>query len=282
MYNDKNLIARISEALQENDAPRQRSTAPEIAFSDPSTDKVIAQLRAYKSGSYTRLGQNLQRIEELTNELKTLKDEVKQAAREDIIELFSVEDAIKTRVVQTKSFIFVLSKDPKPTETYKYAQILEELQSELTPELLQVLEALKAKYKTVTQKEPSLRLAKKSDKLNENLVDRLKNFVYKFFQWAKSYDRRLASLKQSSGLVTEAEYQGRKVTLNKPMKGDVKKSKVYVKDSKTGNVKKVNFGDPDMKIRKNNPEARKSFRARHNCDDANDKTTPRYWSCKAW
>jgi len=83
----------------------------------------------------------------------------------------------------------------------------------------------------------------------------------------------------------EAEYQGRKVTLNKPMKGDVKKSKVYVRDPKTGNVKKVNFGDPKMKIRKSNPEARKSFRARHNCAEKMknpDKTTAGYWSCKAW
>jgi hypothetical protein len=80
----------------------------------------------------------------------------------------------------------------------------------------------------------------------------------------------------------EAEYQGRKVTLNKPMKGDVKKSKVYVRDPKTGNVKKVNFGDPNMKIKKNNPERRKSFRARHNCDNPGPKTKARYWSCKAW
>jgi hypothetical protein len=80
----------------------------------------------------------------------------------------------------------------------------------------------------------------------------------------------------------EAEYQGRKVTLNKPMKGDVKKSKVYVRDPKTGNVKKVNFGDPNMKIKKSNPKRRKSFRARHNCDNPGPKTKARYWSCKAW
>ena len=82
----------------------------------------------------------------------------------------------------------------------------------------------------------------------------------------------------------EAEYQGRKVTLNKPMKGDVKKSKVYVKNKK-GNVVKVNFGDPNMKIKKSNPEARKNFRARHNCADKmkkGDKTKAGYWSCKAW
>ena len=83
-------------------------------------------------------------------------------------------------------------------------------------------------------------------------------------------------------LMGEAEYQGRKVTLNKPMRGDVKKFKVYVKDPKTGNVKKVNFGDPNMKIKKSNPKRRKSFRARHNCDNPGPKTKARYWSCKKW
>ena len=93
-------------------------------------------------------------------------------------------------------------------------------------------------------------------------------------------------------LVYEAEYQGRKVTLNKPTRGDVKKFKVYVKDPKTGNVKKVNFGhggssakskgEKTMKIRKSNPKARKSFRARHNCDNPGPKTKARYWSCRKW
>ena len=80
----------------------------------------------------------------------------------------------------------------------------------------------------------------------------------------------------------EAEYRGRKVKLNKPMRGDVKKFKVYVKDPKTGNVKKVNFGDPNMRIKKSNPKRRKSFRARHNCDNPGPKTKARYWSCRKW
>ena len=90
----------------------------------------------------------------------------------------------------------------------------------------------------------------------------------------------------------EAEYRGRKVKLNKPMRGDVKKFKVYVKDPKTGNIKKVNFGhggssarkkgEKTMKIRKSNPKARKNFRARHNCDNPGPKTKARYWSCRKW
>ena len=90
----------------------------------------------------------------------------------------------------------------------------------------------------------------------------------------------------------EAEYRGRKVKLNKPTRGDVKKFKVYVKDPKTGNIKKVNFGhggssakkagQKTMKIKKSNPKRRKSFRARHNCDNPGPKTKARYWSCRKW
>ena len=80
----------------------------------------------------------------------------------------------------------------------------------------------------------------------------------------------------------EAEYQGRKVKLGKPMQGDVKKFKVYVRDPKTGNVKKVNFGQKGMVIKKDNPGARKSFRARHKCDQKKDRTTAGYWSCRKW
>jgi hypothetical protein len=83
-------------------------------------------------------------------------------------------------------------------------------------------------------------------------------------------------------VIDEAEYRGRKVPLGKPMRGDVKKFKVYVKDPKTKNVKKVNFGDPDMKIKKSNPERRRSFRARHNCDNPGPRTKARYWSCRKW
>ena len=82
--------------------------------------------------------------------------------------------------------------------------------------------------------------------------------------------------------IFEAEYQGRKVKLNKPMQGDVKKFKVYVKDPKTGNTKKVNFGDPNMRIKKSNPKRRKSFRARHNCDNPGPRHKARYWSCRKW
>ena len=88
--------------------------------------------------------------------------------------------------------------------------------------------------------------------------------------------------------IDEAEYQGRKVKLGKPMAGDVKKFKVYVKNPK-GNVVKVNFGHggssvkgKSMRIRKNNPAARRSFRARHNCDNPGPRHKACYWSCRKW
>ena len=115
----------------------------------------------------------------------------------------------------------------------------------------------------------------------------------------KEIKKEIDALRKKMGMkvkeevdLDEAEYQGRKVTLNKPTRGDVKKFKVYVKDPKTGNVKKVNFGhggtsakkagQKTMKIKKSNPARRKSFRARHNCDNPGPKTKARYWSCRAW
>ena len=95
-------------------------------------------------------------------------------------------------------------------------------------------------------------------------------------------------------ILLEACYDGRKVTLNKPMSNPEnknKKSKVYVSGDgtyKSGpckgqkKAKKVQFGDPNMRIKKSNPKARKSFRARHNCDNPGPKDKARYWSCKAW
>lgn len=80
----------------------------------------------------------------------------------------------------------------------------------------------------------------------------------------------------------EATYQGKEVPLNKPMAGDVKKSKVYVDPDGDGKAKKVNFGDKNMTIKKHIPSRRKNFRARHNCDNLGPKDKARYWSCKAW
>lgn len=98
---------------------------------------------------------------------------------------------------------------------------------------------------------------------------------------ANSILEKAAGWEECSPSLEEAEYRGRKVQLNKPMRGDVKKFKVYVKNDK-GNVVKVNFGEKGARIKKDNPERRKSFRARHNCDNPGPKWKARYWSCKKW
>jgi hypothetical protein len=110
-----------------------------------------------------------------------------------------------------------------------------------------------------------------------------------FIKFIREYNTELSEA--TCNCMTEAEYQGRNVPLGKPMRGDVKKFKVYVKNP-AGNVVKVNFGhggtsaaargEKTMKIRKSNPKARKSFRARHNCANPGPRHKARYWSCRKW
>ena len=100
----------------------------------------------------------------------------------------------------------------------------------------------------------------------------------------KQEQREMRSFLEHLDVMDEATYQGKEVPLNKPMKGDVKKSKVYVKDPKTGNVKKVNFGDKSMSIKKDQPGRKKSYCARSAGikGGGQDKTKANYWSRKAW
>lgn len=88
-------------------------------------------------------------------------------------------------------------------------------------------------------------------------------------------------LLESEEDMEEAKYHGREVPLGKKMKGDVKKSKVYVRKP-NGKIVKVEFGDPNMRIKKNSPSHRKSFRARHHCENPGPRWKARYWSCRAW
>jgi hypothetical protein len=101
-----------------------------------------------------------------------------------------------------------------------------------------------------------------------------------FINFLKAYSTQLSEA--NCNCVYEAEYQGREVKLGKPMQGDVKKFKVYVKNPKTDKVVKVNFGQKGMVIKKDNPDRRKSFRARMNCDEPGPRTKARYWSCRKW
>ena len=95
--------------------------------------------------------------------------------------------------------------------------------------------------------------------------------------------KKLKTESKKKEIIEEAEYRGRKVKLGKPFytPGGPRKRAVYVRNDK-GNVVKVGFGEPGMKIKKDNPARRKSFRARHNCDNPGPKTSARYWSCRAW
>jgi hypothetical protein len=106
--------------------------------------------------------------------------------------------------------------------------------------------------------------------------------IKEFVEFMREYSQKLNLHKgETPKDLYEAEYQGRKVELGKIMQGDVKKFKVYVNNDK-GNVVKVNFGQKGMTIKKDNPGARKSFRARMNCDSPGPRWKARYWSCRKW
>ena len=123
------------------------------------------------------------------------------------------------------------------------------------------------------------------DLINENYCN---EYIVENYDDIQEFSKFMKEYKSD---INEAEYQGRKVKLGKPMQGDVKKFKVYVKNPQ-GNVVKVNFGhggssakksgEKTMSIRKNNPDARKAFRARHNCDSPGPRHKARYWSCRKW
>jgi hypothetical protein len=178
--------------------------------------KVTAFLKSYDSARYTNLGRNLLKIETLTEEIKILQQETKQEARELVADLFNAEDAAVTRVVDTVGFVFHMSKDPAPTASVSYAKVLKELEEHLTPELLNVLETLKAKHTSApVQKAASLKATDKAapkteESINEGLGDmaaKLTGFFKKLYQdikgWGVSYDSKLDHLKAEIGM-TEA------------------------------------------------------------------------------
>ena len=118
----------------------------------------------------------------------------------------------------------------------------------------------------------------------KDMISKAEIYLQNVYDFVKYYEPGKYEDEYEDKEETEAsEYQGRKVQLNKPFRtpDGPKKMSVYVKNEK-GNVVKVNFGDPNMTIKKSNPERRKSFRARHNCDNPGPKWKARYWSCRAW
>jgi hypothetical protein len=142
------------------------------------------------------------------------------------------------------------------------------------------------KYEDEYVEEPSE--MEDEDETEDEEMETESKFQYKdpITQEVYTYNRRGVYEKNGNPLIfvgKAAEYQGRKVTLNKPFRtsNGPKKFAVYTKNE-SGNVVIVRFGDPNMTIKKNIPERRKSFRARHNCDNPGPKWKARYWSCKAW
>jgi hypothetical protein len=115
----------------------------------------------------------------------------------------------------------------------------------------------------------------------KDMISKAEIYVQNVYDFVKYYEPGKYEDEEDS--TDASEYQGRKVTLNKPFRtsNGPKKFAVYVKNE-SGNVVIVRFGDPNMTIKKNIPERRKSFRARHNCDNPGPKWKARYWACKSW
>lgn len=174
-----------------------------IAY-DVTDKKVTANLASYNSQIYTNLAKKLEDIKQLSDDLAKLKDEVKQETRDHIADLFAAEDETRTRVVETVSFTMSLSAKPKATESYKYAEIVKALESDLTPELLTVLKALKEKFKTVTQKESSLKVELKEG-IWDTIINGIRSFYSAITKWCSSYDKKLAKLKAEASLLQEEE-----------------------------------------------------------------------------
>lgn len=150
--------------------------------------------------------------------------------------------------------------------------IFENLMESSIPQLEKEYEKLNKKYKSLDKKMDELA---RENKDTSSIEDELEKIQTKMSEIANELEK---------GIVNEAEYKGKEVELNKPKRGGSKKFYVYVKDPKSGKVKKVSFGAKDgggkLAVKLKDPKARKRFADRHNCEQKNDKTKPGYWSCR--
>lgn len=203
---DRQPVVGTFESYEYQEEQPMRVTEVEKSTADFKYEKgkVTATLKSYDSMVYTKLAQKVERMTQLQQEITELEKDVKSEARGLVADLFSAEEETKTRVIDTVSFIISLAKKSEPTTTYKYAAILEDLEKKLTPELIKVLENLKAQYSSTVQKEPALTI--KSKKVEEAIGDKFKDEIASYFkkyrafigEWAKRYDSRLAKLKQQA------------------------------------------------------------------------------------
>lgn len=162
-------------------------------------DRVTAKVSGNISGKFTRLMQKLQRIEVLSEELERTKEEVKQSSKEDVAALFDVEDAVLTRVIETKSVILTMSKDPTRGNTVAYANILKELETHLTPELMAVLAKLTVENtKLGAEKSPTLKynVRELDEDTDEDTTD-FGSVVEKVERWLPKFDAKLEEIKRS-------------------------------------------------------------------------------------
>lgn len=212
------LLMALTEAPAAYTGPRVDD--PNVTYSAEQTkgeiNKVIATLSASESAKYTKMGRNLKRIAWLSEKIDQLKEQVKTETREKIADLFHAEDSVRTRVIDTVSFTFKMTKDPVATESIQYSKVLEELQNHLTPELVVIMEGLKSKYSKVVEKQPALiQLQDKKpaaesigETLEEGLVDSLKAFFHSFLEkvkaWGAKYDSKLDKLKAMAAQATPA------------------------------------------------------------------------------
>jgi len=162
---------------------------PGVKQYDRDETKITAQIDSKLGPKFDQLVKDLQTVDSLKAQVKEMQDNTKTQTRQDIAFLFDIEDAVFTRVIETKNVILEISKDPKPTETPQYKKILEALEKHLTPDLIEVLQQLKQEHKTVVQKDPAVKYRIKEEETND--LD-----LSSFTNWIESYDKKLDLVKQ--------------------------------------------------------------------------------------
>ena len=220
--------------LMESDYVGKQVDNPNVSYEvkkeKNAITKVTAQLSSYDSGKYTRLAQNFARMEQIALETVELQTSMKADMRAAFEPLFNAEETAYSRVIETVSFVMSLTKNPAPATTVRYSEVLKELEEHLTPELLTVLESIKAKYSKANESKPSSFSYKpkaggvgdQSESVQESaMVDKMKSFFSKYLekitQWGSSYDSKLIKLKKNAGMMistSESMHEDASMTAN--------------------------------------------------------------------
>jgi hypothetical protein len=180
-----------------------RLVHPDVSYDvkGGKSPKITATLGSHTSAMFTKMAQNVQKAKMMAEELKSLEEDIKAEARDMIGDLFAPADEAMMRVVETVSFAIELKKAAKDVPSTKYASVLEEFATHLTPELLKVLESLKAKYTSYADKAGALSISAKTEsvELDEGLTDKFAAFFAKLADavrnWGSQYDAKIAELR---------------------------------------------------------------------------------------